>query len=148
MDIDWYDGQGNPAPTPKEMSDKPLKGPGKIIYSKDHVFKGGHHGDILQIAPYEKMREMLVAGSLPRDFGKNSRHHENFIRACMGEEKTRSPFSVAGPLCQMFALGCMAQRLGGEFDFDRRKKRITNNKLANSLLKDDVRKGWEQYYKV
>ncbi len=148
MDIDWYDGQGNPAPTPREMEDQPLKGPGKIIYSKDHVLKGGHHSDILQIAPYEKMREMLVAGSLPRDFGRNSSHHENFILACMGEEKTRSPFAVAGLLSQTFVLGCMVQRLGKKLRFDPKRKQITNSKHANSLLKDDVRKGWEQYYKL
>ena len=79
--------------------------------------------------------------------GKSS-HHENFILACMGQEKTRSPFSVSGPLSQMFTLGCMAQRLGGELEFDRENLRITNNKLANSLLKDEVRRGWEQYYKI
>ena len=149
MDIDWYDGQGNAAPTPKEMGNDKLKGPGKYIYSKELLFKGGHHSDSLQIVPYEKMRELMVAGKVPKVSAKGkSSHHENFILACMGQEKTRSPFSVAGPLCQMFALGCMAQRLGGELMFDRRRKQITNNKQANSLLKDNVRKGWEQYYKV
>jgi predicted dehydrogenase len=149
MDIDWYDGQGNPAPTPKGIGDEKLKGAGKYIYSKDYTFKGGHHSDILQIVPYEKMRELLKAGKLPKVSAKGkSNHHENFILACKGEEKTRSPFSVAGPLSQMFALGCMAQRLGGELEFDRETNQITNNKLANSLLKDDVRNGWEQYYKV
>lgn len=148
MDIDWYDGQDNKPPVPEELGDRKPKSPGKFIYSKEHVLMGGHHSDTLQIVPYEKMRELLVAGALPRDFGKNSSHHQNFILACRGEERTRSPFSVAGPLCQMFALGCIAQRLGGELEFDRKKKRITNNKLANSLLKDNVRKGWQQYYKL
>jgi hypothetical protein len=133
---------------PKEMGDRKIQGPGKIIYSKEYTFLGGHHGDTLQIIPYEKMRGVLQKGELPRDFGSNSDHYQNFINACRGEEKTRSPFSVAGPLCQMFALGCMAQRLGGEFEFDRKTNQITNNKMANSLLKDDVRKGWEQYYKL
>jgi len=149
MDIDWYDGQGNAAPIPDIEGVEPLVEPGKFIYSKDYVFKGGHHSEILQIVPYEKMRELLKAGKLPRVSAKGqSTHHENFILACMGKEKTRSPFSVAGPLCQMFTLGCMAQRLGGEFEFDRTTKQITNNQKANSLLKDDVRKGWEQYYKI
>ena len=48
----------------------------------------------------------------------------------------------------MLTLGCMTQRLGGTLEFDRKTNQITNNKLANSLLKDNVRKGWEQYYKL
>jgi predicted dehydrogenase len=149
MDIDWYDGQGNSAPKPKELGDRNPVSPGKFIYSKELTFMGGHHGDGLQIIPYEKMKEMMVAGTVPKVSAKGkSSHHENFILACMGEEKTRSPFSVGGTLTQMFTLGCMAQRLGGEFKFDRKTNQITNNKHANSLLKDDVRKGWEQYYKL
>jgi hypothetical protein len=148
MDIDWYDGQENKPPVPKELGDRQVTSPGKFIYSKEHVFMGGHQSDTLQIVPYEKMRDLLEAGKLPRDFGKNSSHHENFILACRGEEEARSPFSVAGPLCQMFALGCIAQRLGGELVFDRRKKRILNNKSADRLLKDEVRSGWEQYYRI
>ncbi|MEA2069228.1 MAG: Gfo/Idh/MocA family oxidoreductase [Verrucomicrobiota bacterium] len=148
MDIDWYDGVGNRPPVPVEFGDRKVSQPGKFIYSKETVFHGGNHGDPLQIIPYEKMRGLLEQGSLPRDFGKNSNHYANFLLACRGDEQPRSPFSVAGPLSQMFTLGCMAQRLGGKLDFDRKKKRITNNKHANSLLKDDVRKGWEQYYRI
>ena len=148
MDIDWYDGRGNYAPTPKEMGDRKFRGPGKVIYSEDLVFQGGSHSAPLQIVPYDKFKELLKSGKVSKDYGKHSAHHKNFILSVLGEEQTRSPFSVAGPLCQMFTLGCMAQRLGGEFTFDRKTKQITNNKFANSLLKDDVRKGWEQYYKI
>ena len=148
MDIDWYDGKNNLPPIPEEFAGRQMKGPGKFIYSKDYVFQGDSHGSTLQILPYDKMRELLKAGKLPKDFGKNSNHYMNFMQACRGEEKTNSPFSVAGPLSQMLTLGCMAQRLGGELKFDRKKKRITNNKFADSLLKDDIRKGWEQYYNV
>jgi predicted dehydrogenase len=148
MDIDWYDGKKNKAPVPKEFGDRQIKSPGKFIYSKEYTFQGNSHGSTLQIVPYEKMRELLVAGKLPRDFGKNSNHYMNFMKACRGEEKTNSPFSVAGPLSQMLTLGCIAQRLGGELKFDRTTKQITNNKLANSLLQDRVRKGWEPYYTI
>jgi hypothetical protein len=148
MDIDWYDGKDHMPPIPEELGDRKPVAPGKFIYSKEHIFMGGHHSGTLQVIPYEKMRDLLQSADLPRDFGKNSNHYENFMLACRGDEKTRSPFSVAGPLCQMFALGCIAQRLGGEYTFDRRTKRITNSKAADALLTDEVRKGWEQYYKV
>ncbi len=148
MDIDWYDGKGNWCPRPPEMGDRNPGGPGKFIYSKELVFHGNSHSDPLQILPYDKFKQMLKDGTVSKDYGKHSSHHANFINAVLGEEKTRSPFSVAGPLCQMFALGCIAQRLGGEFEFDRKTNRITNNKEANRYLQDDVRKGWEQYYKL
>ena len=148
MDIDWYDGQKNWVPKPKEMGDRSLGGPGKVIYSKDLIFHGNSHAAQLQIVPYEKFRDMLMSGKVSKDYGKHSNHYANFIHAVREEEKTRSPFSVAGPLCQVFTLGCIAQRLGGEFEFDRDTQQITNNKAANSLLKDNVRKGWEQYYRL
>ncbi|MDZ8119842.1 Gfo/Idh/MocA family oxidoreductase [Pontiella agarivorans] len=148
MDIDWYDGQKNWCPKPKEMGDRNPGGPGKFIYSKELVFHGNSHHRPLQVIPYDKFKQMLVDGVVTKDYGKHSNHYQNFINAVRGEEQTRSPFSVAGPLCQMFALGCIAQRLGGEFEFDRKTQQITNSKKANALLKDDVRKGWEQYYNV
>ena len=148
VDIDWYDGVGNTAPTPKEMGNKQFRGNGKVIYSDDLVFHGATHGKPLSIVPYDKFKQMLIDGKVSKDYGKHSGHHKNFIESIRGNETTNSPFSVSGPLCQMFALGCIAQRLGGEFTFDRKRKQITNNKKANALLKDTIRKGWEQYYKV
>jgi len=149
MDIDWYDGRNNKPPVPQEYEKSEVSdNPGKFIYTKDYVLHGGHHGDILQVVPYEKMRELLKAGALPRDFGKNPNHYESFLLACKGEGKTTSPFSIAGPLAQMFTLGCIAQHLGGTLEFDAEKYQFTNNKFATMLLKDNVRKGWEQYYRV
>ncbi|MEM0964589.1 MAG: Gfo/Idh/MocA family oxidoreductase [Verrucomicrobiota bacterium] len=148
MDIDWYDGRKNWLKRPEILKEEKVLSPGKVIYSKDLVFKGRTHGSPLEIIPREQYLEMLKAGEVRKDFGKHSNHYQNFVNAVRGIEKTRSPFSVAGPLCQMFALGCIAQRFGGEFTFDRETKQITDNPFANSLLKDDIRPGWEQYYRI
>jgi len=121
--------------------------PGKIIYSKELTFKGGSHGSTLSIIPAEKAKEM--ASKLPEVPKSPSNHYANFLKACKGEEKTRSPFEIAGPLSQIFSLGVMAQKLNTKLVFDRDTKNITNNKLANDLLVGlPPRKGWEQYYKV
>jgi hypothetical protein len=41
----------------------------------------------------------------------------------------------------------IAQRLNTKLLFDREKKQITNNPLANMLLVGEApRKGWEAYY--
>jgi predicted dehydrogenase len=163
VDVMWYDGVDNLPPIPKGYgvsgldpnipppstgAIKPAKlNPGKIIYSKDLTFKGGSHGSTLSIIPEEKAKEM--ASRLPEVPKSPSNHFANFLLACKGEEQTRSPFAIAGPLSQVFCLGVLAQWTNSKLLFDRDKKVITNNKHANALLVGPPpRKGWEQYYKV
>src|SRR5699024_12513729 len=77
-----------------------------------------------------------------------SNHFANFLKACKGEEKTRSPFAISGPLSQVFSLGVIAQRLNAKLEFDPDTKRITNNSFADALLTGpSPRKGWEQYFR-
>lgn len=163
LDVNWYDGINNLPPIPKGYgvsgldpnipapstgAIEPAKlNPGKIIYSKELTFKGGSHGSTLSIIPQEKA--LAMAGSLPEVPLSPSNHFKNFLQACKGEEKTRSPFSIAGPLSQVFCLGVLAQKLNTNLEFDRKRKVITNHKVANALLVGPPpRKGWEQYYKV
>lgn len=163
VEITWYDGVNNIPSVPdgygiSELDPnippvgngkiQPAKlNPGKIIYSKELTFKGGSHGSTLSIIPKEKAEEMK--SKLPEVPKSPSNHFKNFLLACKGEEKTRSPFEISGPLSQVFSLGVMAQRLGTKLEFDRAKKKITNNKLANQLLVGEPpRKGWEEYYKL
>ena len=89
-----------------------------------------------------------MRASLPRFPQKNSSHYTNFLLACKGEESSRSPFSVSGPLTQVMTLGMLAQRFGGKIEFDRHNKSITNNPIANVLLDPAPRKEWECYYKL
>ena len=78
-----------------------------------------------------------------------SNHYANFLLSCMGKEKTRSPFHIAGPLSQVFCLGVLSQRLNRKLVFDRDTKQITNDPEANRMLCGlPPRKGWDQYYKV
>jgi len=163
LEVKWYDGLNNlppiPAgygvsgldpniPPPSNGAIQPAKlNPGKIIYSKDLTFKGGSHGSTLSIIPEEKAKEM--AGKLPAVPASPSNHFANFLLACKGQEQTRSPFAIAGPLSQVFCLGVLAQWTGEKIKFDRQKKVITNNKKINELLVGPPpRKGWEQYYKI
>ena len=145
--ITWYDGTSNKPERPKELDEgRNLERNGKVIYAKDYVFKGTTHGSPLRIIPEEKMKE--VGKDLPK-FESGSNHFMNFVLGAKGDEETRSPFSVSGPLSQMFCLGVIAQRLGGELEFDRETKRITNNKIADALLEGPPpRKGWEEFYRL
>lgn len=144
--VTWYDGKGNYPEVAPELGEVKLNSPGKIIYGKDLVFQGGSHSSALTILPREKYLEMR--GELPRITGKNSNHYENFLLACKGEEEARSPFSVSGPLCQVFNLGIIAQRLGADLSFDPKAKTIAGNADAQALLDPAPRKGWEEFYKL
>lgn len=163
VDITWYDGLDNLPPLPdgygvskaadnvpttNQGAAKPQQlNPGKIIYSKDLIFKGGSHGSTLSIIPEEKAREM--ASKLPEVPKSPSNHFENFLLSCQGLEKTRSSFDLHGALSQVFSLGVMAQRLNTQLFFDSRTKQITNNAFANAMLTNiPPRKGWEEFYKL
>ncbi len=101
----------------------------------------------MSIVPSEKARNIKL--KLPKVPESPSDHFKNFLLACKGEEKTRSPFSIAGPLSQVFCLGVVAQRLSSKIIFDSKTKQITNNKYANHMLTgEEPRRGWEEYYKL
>ena len=164
VDITWYDGLDNLPPLPAgygqseynadipstNQGDTPRAtlNPGKIIYSRDLIFKGGSHGSTLSIIPSERAREMEK--HLPEVPKSPSNHQENFLLACMGHEKTRSPFEINGVLSQVFCLGVIAQRLNTQLFFDPRTKQFTNNAFANALLAGGLppRRGWEEFYRI
>ena len=74
---------------------------------------------------------------------------ENFLLSCQEVEKPRSPFSVAGPLSQVFCLGVIAQQLNARLKFDPETKQFINSPVANLLLRRGIpRKGWEEFYQL
>jgi predicted dehydrogenase len=164
--ITWYDGMDNIPPVPAGYGNVELDpnipaagggttvqpsrlNPGKIIYSRELTFRGGSHASPLTIIPEEKHKAMESAGQLP-DYPKNqSNHFMNFVLACQGVEKTRSPFEVAGPLSKVFCLGVAAQRLGRKIKFDRATERVIGDPIAEAFLVGaPPRRGWEDFYIV
>ena len=163
VDITWYDGLDNLPDIPEGYGSVELDpnipaasngkirparlNPGKIIYTDDLTFRGGSHGSTLSIIPEEKAKAM--ASRLPEVPKSPSNHFENFLLACKGQEKTRSPFSIAGPLSQFFCLGVIAQQLNAHLCFDPKLKLFTNSPVGNMLLRRGVpRKGWEEFYNL
>ncbi|GAA5481416.1 Gfo/Idh/MocA family oxidoreductase [Haloferula sargassicola] len=163
LELTWYDGTRNLPPLPENFGsavvdpnipppsagtiDTKAYPPGKVIYGDGLVFKGGSHGSTLEIIGGERAEDVLA--HLPEVPKSPSNHAANFLKSAMGEEKCRSNFAVAGPLCQAMAIGIIAQRVNAKLEFDPASKRITNHKLANELL-DGVppRKGWETFYRI
>lgn len=163
VDVTWYDGLDNLPPLPEGYGKSELSGniptvagaqmkaqqlnPGKIIYSKDLIFKGGSHDSTLSIIPESKAKEM--ESRLPEVPKSPSNHFKNFLLACKGQEKARSPFSVSGPLSQVFSLGVLSQQLNRKLILDPVTKQIVNDVAANQMLSGIMpRPGWEQYYKI
>lgn len=170
VEITWYDGVKNLPPLPEGYDtvtatvDNTIPPPGgvpqqqqratprrpqsgKVIYSKDLTFKGGTHSAPLFIIPEAKAKEM--SSKLPEVPESPSNHYVNFLKACMGQEKTRSPFEIFAPLSQVFSLGIIAMRRNKKLIFNRDTKEIVNDRFANSMLTDrPPRQGWESYYKI
>ena len=161
--ITWYDGLDNIPAVPEGYGVQELDpniplvagqkiqpsklNPGKEIYSKTLTFKGGTHGSPLTIIPEADAKKM--EGKLPQVPEANGNHYHNFLRACLGQEEVHSPFSVTGPLSQVFCLGVIAQWTGHKIIFDRETKQIVNDPIANQLLWGPVpREGWAEYYKI
>ena len=118
--------------------------PGKAIYLSDGtVWEGqSHAAKLLKVGDFGYQPEFERPGS---------NHYANFLLGVMGLEKTRSPFSVAAPLSEVFCLGCIAQRLNRSFLFDPATKQVIGDEEANALLKGTKgtpRKGWEEFYRV
>lgn len=163
VELTWYDGvdnlpqipvgygkselDPNIPPSPAGTVQPSKLNPGKIIYSKELTFKGSSHGSTLSIIPEDKAKEM--ESKLPEVPETTSNHFKNFLLSCKGIEHPRSPFSVSGPLSQVFTLGVLAQQLNTKLLFDRDTRTIKDNKLANELLRGvEPRKGWEEFYSL
>jgi predicted dehydrogenase len=165
VELGWYDGRQNIPPLPANMGEAivdpnippPTSGAidtsrmaqGKVIYGEGVTFLGGTHGSTVRIVGGQKADELKAKAQTVLVPRSPSNHYANFLKAAMGQEKTRSNFAVAGPLCQAMALGILAQQVNAKLQFDPATKQITNHKVANELLNGvPPRKGWEQYYKL
>ena len=106
----------------------------------------GSHASTSKIIPTEQaeaLGDKLKTGSPKND------HQASFTQACLGNEKTRSPFSISGDLTKTLMLGVACQYLNEDLEFDRKQERFKNNERANALLDGpEPRKGWGDFYKM
>ena len=161
VDLEWYEGTRNlpklpkghkfqgwnpdiPAAKGSTAKDAGKLVPGKFFCLSDGTaWQGGSHSSTIS--------RCGDAGKVPEFPKPGSNHYANFLLAVMGREETRSPFSVTGPLSELFCLGCVAQRLNRSFKFDPASKKIVGDEEAAALLngsKGTPRKGWEEFYRV
>jgi len=135
VELEWREGIGNEPPLPDgyhkgfSVRNGFFVKPGKIIYLSDgSVWQGSSHGSTLQ-----RCGDGAVP-DYPAPKTDSLSHYANFLKAVRGEEKPNSPFEVAVPLCEVFSLGIIAQRLNRGFRFDPVRKRVLDDDEAQSLL--------------
>ncbi|HUV62834.1 MAG TPA: hypothetical protein VMW24_02995 [Sedimentisphaerales bacterium] len=77
-----------------------------------------------------------------RQWGKSSRHEEDWIRACKGGRPACSRFEIAGLLTEMVLLGNVALLSGKSIEWDSRNMKIINESDASQYLRRTYRHGW------
>jgi hypothetical protein len=157
LQLTWRDGADYLPQVPEQFHEKKpdgsleapkLGGAGTVLYRADGKFaitRGSHSGrsHVIPVDQAEEYAQALEVGE-PR-FG----HASSFTAACMGEDKTRSPFSIGGDLTKTLMLGVICQHLNEELHFDRETERFVGNDRANAMLDGPPpRSGWEQFYKM
>ena len=149
VDLEWREGINNLPKLPEgykkgfSLKQGSFVKPGKIIYLKDGTaWQGSSHGSTLFRCGDE------LAPEYPAPETNSLSHYENFLLSVRGDAKTNSPFEISGPLCEVFCLGIVAQRLNRGFVFDPATKRAPHDEEANLLLDGPApRAGWEEFYK-
>jgi predicted dehydrogenase len=68
--------------------------------------------------------------------------HNEWIRACRGEEPSTCNFDYSGPMAETVLLGNVAYRAGG-FDWNSADLSCGSNTKAQALIKESYRSGWE-----
>ena len=147
--LEWREGVGNHPEFPGDYrkSFNLVRGeyvkPGKFIVMRDgEAWQGSSHGSTLVRCSDGSAPEY------PAPATDELTHYRNFLRAVQGAEKPNSPFEVAVPLCEVFSLGIIAQRLNRGFRFDPAFKRAVGDDEANLLLAGPApRKEWDEYYR-
>lgn len=132
----WYDGADAPPASIEGVTlphDRKLPVQGCIMIGEKGAILTGHKAGP-QTLPTELIR------SVPRPKLEPIDHHEQWVKACLGNGQTGSPFSYGGPLCEALQLGVVANRFPGEkLQWAPASMKITNLAAANRYLRRNYR---------
>ena len=77
-----------------------------------------------------------------RQWGKASRHEDDWIRACKGGRPACSRFEIAGPLTEIVLLGNIALLSDTPIEWDGKNMKIVNQPKLNKYVHREYRRGW------
>ncbi len=135
--VEWFDGLFYP---PEEVQALVPTKP----YPHESAMVIGTEGAIIlpngkmpTLLPPEKFKDIKPPKLEPRD------HYHHFCDAIHGTAKNESYFEQTGPMTEAILLGTVAIRTPDTLlNWDAEKMAITNNSVANSLLRRQYRAGW------
>lgn len=131
--LHWYHGQ------PEILKERGLsaKGNNSLFIGSDGMLLCGFNQRSL--LPEEQFADFQP----PEPFIPDSPgFHREWIQACKGGEPASCSFDYSGPLAETVLLGNVAYR-GGAFEWDSKTLTTRDNQTAQSLIREDYRKGWE-----
>lgn len=142
----WHSGAGRPQI--EGVPDLTKWGGGSLFIGEKGMLLADYGRHLL--LPEEKFKDAALPGkSLADSVG----HHEEWIRACKGENlalpqfaafgKTNSPFSYGALLTEIGILGNIAFRTGKRIEWDAEKLRAKGVPEADRFIHHDYRKGWK-----
>jgi predicted dehydrogenase len=138
LPLTWYDGDGH-TPDPANLGlsgDYRLPGSGSVLVGDAGTMVIPHVG-APQLLPEDKFRDYDVPQL------EDINHYTSWVDACLGDGKTTSHFSYAGPLTEAVLLGVVAVRFPSErLHWDSKAAQITNHREANGRLSKNYRHGW------
>ncbi|MBI5095997.1 MAG: Gfo/Idh/MocA family oxidoreductase [Candidatus Hydrogenedentes bacterium] len=139
----WHDG-GNLPERPKDIPADVKLGSGDngtlFVGEKGYITCRTYSGEP-RLLPADRFKDYKSpAQTLPRI--PNQNHYQDWIAACKGGAPACSNFDYAGPFTEVVLLGNLALRTGKKLEWDGPNMKVTNLPEANSLVKNNYRKGW------
>ena len=98
----------------------------------------GFSGGPRLVTPAQKASFNPPPQTLPRSPG----HYKEWIAAAKGGPPANCNFEFASLIAETALLGVIAQRTGKFLVWDAENMRITNDSVANELVRSEYRRGW------
>lgn len=141
--IKWYEGIAKPEIRPEWKIDK-LPDNGMImIGDKKTLYTGGRPNNPRLLVPDEEWEAFLM-NAPDQTFTRvgEEKPVQEWVDAIKNGTLPGSNFDYSAKLTEMTAIGTIAQRFGGQLDYDAKNIKITNRPELDNYIKEPVRKGW------
>lgn len=140
LTLHWYD--GGKKPSSDLIFGREVAANGAILVGQEGtLYSIEWTGGDWHLLPEEKFRDWKPPEpTVPRSPG----HHKEWIAACKGGPAALCNFvDFAAPLTEIMLLGCLAQRLGKNIEWDAADLKAKGCPEADEFIRRDYRKGWE-----
>jgi hypothetical protein len=139
----WYEGFGKPEVRPEwGISELPVEGM-IMIGEKKTLITGMRPNDARLLVPKEEWEEFKKnppAKTIPRIL--EEKPVQEWIAAIKSHTLPGSNFDYSASLVEMAQVGILAQRFGGEINYDAKTMKAVGRPELDIYIKEPARKGW------